>query len=123
MPVKTVDVCTMESIGMEITGEDAPPVVASINEYLSVFAAPQKGENGNFLRGSLTCLRCEESLDGALGTFQWGLAHGEGACSKCGWPARAYHSPQHEGESLFSSPIQFILQYHPDHVREDKSDD
>jgi hypothetical protein len=40
-------------------------------------------------------------------TFTWGLAHGEGHCSSCGYPTRMYHR-RVEGVSTFP------LQYHPD---------
>lgn len=41
--------------------------------------------------------------------FVWGLAHGEGYCATCGYPARAYHSIEGVGDIRH-----LILQYHPD---------
>ena len=117
MNVKTAKVCTIDDIGMSITGEDSQPIVEAINEYLSIFAKPVKREGGgNCVMGSYECLNCGEPLGGLLGTFQWGLCHGEGTCT-CGWPCRAYHRPKdNEGEELFNGPIQLILQYHPSGV-------
>jgi len=44
-------------------------------------------------------------------TFVWGIEHGEGFCSKCGYPARAHHDIPNVGR------IQnLILQYHPDEL-------
>lgn len=45
-------------------------------------------------------------LSGAM--FRWGLAHGEGNCSKCGYPARAHHRI---GD--WFTLQNYILQYHP----------
>lgn len=51
-------------------------------------------------------------LDGLMhATFVWGIAHGEGGCSKCGYPARALHYDIGGIKSL-----QLILQYHPDEL-------
>ena len=52
-------------------------------------------------------------IDSIIGRakFRWGLANGEGYCSGCGYPARAYHREV--------GPIRFfscILQYHPDEL-------
>jgi hypothetical protein len=45
------------------------------------------------------------------GRFRWGIAHGEGNCTDCGWPARAYH--RNVGPIEF---VQIILQFHPDEL-------
>src|SRR5688572_28415416 len=44
------------------------------------------------------CIQCGKRLTGGmleaalgLATFEWGYVHGEGHCSNCGYPARAYH--------------------------------
>ena len=116
-----VDHCTLASIGMEITGEDAPPLVESCNEYLSQFIAPAS-EKGNFLFSSSKCVKCERPISGALGSFVWGIVHGEGTCGNCGWPARAYHDIKHDGESVFDRPLQIVLQYHPDFVEKKGTD-
>ena len=54
--------------------------------------------------------RGHELMDFLLGagTFEWGLAHGEGFCRTCHYPARAYH--RDVGPITF---LQVILQYHP----------
>lgn len=60
------------------------------------------------------CICCGTEQGGfasaILGTgFTWGLAHGEGRCNTCGYPARALHYDV--------GPIkraEMILQYHPD---------
>lgn len=113
-----IEHCTVDDIGLEITGADAPPLIAALNEYLSAFAKPIKSDReGGGMVGNTLCLKCGETLDGILGTFQWGLAHGEGTCSKCGWPARAYHRPKDNGgEEMFNQVLEMILQYHPENV-------
>ncbi|MBT7243677.1 MAG: hypothetical protein HN879_09695 [Flavobacteriaceae bacterium] len=107
--------CTPDDLGMKITGEDAGPFIAAMEEYLLLFAKPTKH-----------CLKCEAYLTGMLGSFTWGLANGEGTCSDCGYPARAHHYPKlPDGTGLMEGdqPIQLILQYHPDHVTSGDSDE
>jgi hypothetical protein len=70
------------------------------------------------------CVRCGATLGGNetnmlamfLGTFRWGLAHGEGTCSRCGYPARALHEIELGDCGKMSLPR--ILQYHPDTLEE-----
>lgn len=65
------------------------------------------------------CLRCGTPLLASLvgqllgDGFEWGLAHGEGHCRKCGWPARAYHHVCTADGELLVSIRYVILQYHP----------
>lgn len=111
-----VDVCTIADIGISLTGEDAPAVIDTLNEYLSAFAKPVKREGGSsFAMGHFDCLNCGEPLGGMLGHFRWGMVHGEGTCS-CGWPCRAYHWPKDSHGEIFDGPLEIILQYHPSNV-------
>lgn len=78
--------------------------VAELDEYFVAFLPPSE-----------TCWKCglrQGGLLGALmGGFRWSIVHGEGNCSGCGWPARAYHRN--------IGPVEFlnmILQYHPNCV-------
>lgn len=106
--------CTTADIGLEITGDGAEPILAAIDEYLSAFAKPiVRDDGGGFLLGKYQCLQCGEPLDGALGTFQWGMVNGEGTCDRCGWPARAHHYPKDADGAIFDRPLVFILQYRP----------
>jgi hypothetical protein len=58
------------------------------------------------------CVGCGLALTGFLiGTFTWGLANGEGYCSHCGYPARAFHRFTYEDGS--PTLIRCVLQYHP----------
>lgn len=78
-----------------------------------------------FLPPSKPCVNCGADLTGDVlqqfmgrATFTWGLAHGEGFCSGCQYPARAYHRNV--------GPIEFmnmVLQYHPDELSEKRSND
>ena len=114
--------CVMGDIGMEITGEDAPPVVEALNDYLSRFAAPIcKDGNG---ATTYRCLNCDRDLSGLLGSFQWDIASGEGKCSNCGWPCRAHHYPKDATGDIFDRALEVILQYHPNNVtHKDDADD
>jgi len=37
------------------------------------------------------CLDCGWRLGGLLGTFTWGIIHGQGSCHNCGFPYQYYH--------------------------------
>lgn len=67
--------------------------------------------------GNPHCLKCESLQEGFLGRFEWAIAHGEGRCGKCGWPARRYHYLTIPGTTKEGRLI-LILQYHPDFVQE-----
>lgn len=102
--------CTLDDIGMSITGDDAQPVVDACNKYLRDFA------------GTI-CPKCGSKLGGFLGSFTWGIVHGEGICTggltgeKCGWPARGYHDiKDDQGEAIFEQRLPIALAYHPDVV-------
>lgn len=112
-----VEVCTIVDVGIEVTGSDAPPLIEAINEYLSIFAKPVKRDgSASWLMGSSECLNCSAQLDGALGSFQWGIVHGEGHCTGCGWPCRAYHRLKDSDGEIFDGVLERILQYHPSGV-------
>jgi len=82
-----------------------------INEYLKIFVADKK------------CINCEEDLSGLFGTFNWGIVHGEGSCSNCGYPARGRHyiklkklvvDDKEKNELI----LPFVLQYHPNELKQ-----
>lgn len=109
--------CTIDDLGIAITGEDAKPLVDAINEYCNKFAS-----TGG------TCPKCNAKLGGLLGSFAWGLCHGEGVCTgglkgSCGWPCRAYHRPKDaDGKEIFNGPVCAILAYHPEFVTQESSE-
>ena len=73
----------------------------ALDEYFAPFAAIPEGTG-------CPCIKCGAPLGGFLGMFEWGIVHGEGRCSRCKWPARAYHFNAGPIERL-----ELILQYHP----------
>ncbi len=91
---------------------DDPEVVKgvqqAIDQYLKDFAFNTEQEGH--------CIQCGGRLGGILGTFEWGITHGEGRCGPCGWPARGYHRVEVPGNTL---TIRLIYQYHPDVVESD----
>lgn len=105
---------------------DAPAsIIAALDKYFDAFAQPDiKIVDGKKQLGDLPCLKCDEPLAGGLtsfllgkGGFTWGLAHGEGHCKGCGWPARAHHFIKDaEGEDV-ATIRNVILQYHPAYVK------
>ena len=116
--------CTAEDIGLNLTvtleddatdaeraeAEEARTrVLATVNEYLSRFAKPIRPEkDGGLMLGNLKC-QCGASLAGFVGTFQWGLAHGEGSCTSCGYPGRGKHYIDLGEDGELSLPV--ILLY------------
>jgi hypothetical protein len=86
---------------------------AEIDRYLAQFT---KAEGGK-------CPGCGAKLTGneiegllGIATFTWGIAHGEGYCRQCSYPARAFHRNV--------GPIEFfnaVLPVHPDEIMEPSS--
>lgn len=96
-------------------GEEAKGhLYRAVNEYLSQFADTENG-SGFFSAGGRRCV-CGSWLGGILGTFQWGITHGEGACTACGHPARAYHRVVVEGWGELNLPLGAVP-YHPSRLR------
>lgn len=90
--------------------ETARAMMAKLDAYLSAFVRMEDGK----------CICCgaqqgaKDIGDVILGNaqFTWGLAHGEGFCADCGYPARAHHylkDPEFTARNV-------ILQYHPDEL-------
>ncbi len=103
---------TCENIELVITGGDgneeskkaASDIIAEADVYFARFTP---GPN---------CPQCNATLTGWLGSFIWGLANGEGHCSQCKYPARAYHR---------GGPFEIfhcILPYHPNVLAMAKAD-
>jgi len=115
MKAKNLPKATFGAIFEVTDGEIAPDDVTAIDAYLGQFVAPnEKGE----------CCGCGGKLTGGfesvlgLTTFRWGLAHGEGFCSECKYPARAYH--------FNVGPIkrfECVLQVHPDLLIADNNEE
>lgn len=92
----------------DATADQVAGDMAKLDEYCAHFAA--LGERDPAW-GSRTCLCCGAPLSGLVGRFRWGLAHGEGECGACGYPARAIH--RIEGIGTLST---VVFQYHPDEL-------
>lgn len=99
----------------------------ALDKYFEPFAQPPGKPDeydGRFtIDDGQPCLKCGENLAGGLsdflfgkGGFEWVLAHGEGHCKNCGWPARAYHFIKNADGSDLATLRNVILQYHPDCV-------
>lgn len=97
--------------------EEARQKMAMLDDYLKAF-----------VKGDGTCVCCgarqggKDLLDGLLNArFQWGIAHGEGFCSVCGYPARGMHyiGKNEQGEAAVTIR-NWVLQYHPDGLSFDK---
>lgn len=121
---KNLPHATVASVGIGVTvkdGETAPEAIelcAKLNAELDVYYhhfTPMVDHK---------CIGCGERLVGKdmveayiLGcTFTWGLAHGEGYCAECGYPARAIHFIKFDNEEG-SLKFQRVLQYHPSELK------
>lgn len=116
MTATTIEHCTVEDVFINI--DDG--IRAYLTEYLKPFAKPvfRYSQVSTPLLGQTLCMQCGAEQDGFLGYFVWGLAHGEGKCGKCNWPARMYHYMEMpDGEK---GRIVVLLQYHPDFVEVEK---
>jgi hypothetical protein len=109
----------------EPKGEDAAKIAAAFDKYFAPFAQPpgEKKEDGSYIpKEGQPCLNCGEMLTGLMahligsGGFEWGIAHGEGRCSNCHWPARLYHFITDDAGEKIVTIRNILLQYHPDVV-------
>jgi len=106
--------CTIDDIGISITGEDAKPTIEAVDLYLHKFAST----GGK-------CPKCDAQLGGLLGSFMWGLVHGEGYCTggfngPCCWPCRALHRiHDSDGREIFDRALPVILAYHPEFITQE----
>ena len=102
----------------------------SIDRYLSIFCVPpkkdpSKGEEGGFAVSNQLCPGCDRSIGGLLGSFTWGIAHGEGHCSRCGYPHRGIHYVKTpDGLDIFTGGVREVLPYHPSRleIKRDEED-
>lgn len=88
--------------------------IAAIDSYLARFTII-RDERGSRCPGCGSLLTAHDAITGLFlgATFTWGIAHGEGHCSGCGYPARAYHfdvGPLKRFEA--------VLAVHPDELLE-----
>lgn len=103
--------CTPQDVGIQYTDETTQWVKDACEKYFSQFDAPRYGENdGGILMSKVRC-SCGRPLGGFIGSFTWGLAFGEGSCSNCKRPGRAYHRLCDEQGGVFADFGPVILLY------------
>lgn len=86
-----------------IDDDPDPGDIEALAEYLDVFEKPIRTD------GKLVCA-CGAWLSGFLGSFVWGLVHGEGTCGRCDRYIRFFHRlPRANGEQwgTFNLPLLF----------------
>jgi hypothetical protein len=109
---------------IEAKPDTAESIIAALDAYFVPFAAPpmDRAEDGKVsIIDNHPCLNCGEEQTGLtaqmLGSgFTWGIAHGEGFCGNCKWPARLYHFIKDANGNEVTTIRGFLLQYHPDFV-------
>jgi len=115
-----------ETVGIDVSGKDEVEGRRIMDKYFRSFVCPKftECENGSPASGSHKCVACGERIDGIIGTFQWGLAHGEGHCCKCGYLMRGMHYIKDDQGEEFMNLTRYILQWHPDelHRKEGRTD-
>ena len=106
-------------IGMTLHNDCPAPLKTAIENYVATFAKPPEVEapDGLAFEGH-DCLKCGRPQCGLTGYFRWGIVHGEGNCTECGWPARAYHEIVDPDGGKPLARFSRILQYHPSVVVE-----
>ena len=109
-----------ETVGIELSGKDEVKGREIMDAYFSSFVSPAvtSDKNGSAASGSNRCVKCNKRIDGIIGSFQWGLAHGEGHCCECGYPMRGHHYIKDQDGKDFISLTLYILQYHPTELKE-----
>lgn len=91
--------------------------IKALDDYFSHFAAVEvKEENGKPEMQLQQCCGCGKTLTGIFGTWRWGIAHGVGECSSCGWPSHGHHFIKDAAGEDVATIHNFILQVHPDFV-------
>lgn len=116
---KDLQRATAESIGLDLRAKDGVPgglealeeAKRRIEAYLKMFLAP--GEPHKMCVGCETLLIGKNIIESLGSTFEWGIAHGEGHCAKCGYPARGIHRVKlddKDGELVINQ----VLQYAPE---------
>jgi hypothetical protein len=98
-----IETCTPEDFNLGGTEGWNEEQRGRLREYLAGFLKPM------FKDGRVLCPCCDSHISGngildmLTSTFRWGLAHGEGFCSKCQWPFRMYH--ELAKDEKFSLPL------------------
>ena len=111
---------------LNVADDTTPDVIAALNQYFAPFARitfeAERAEDGKPVMDDQPCINCGKPLLGGVssfwngGGFKWGLVHGEGQCSECGWPARMYHFIKDAAGDDLVTLRNILLQYHPDFV-------
>ena len=124
-PQKLADVQRLDWRTLFKAKDDLPEAtIKAFDEYFSCFAQPPykvEGDGRNNI-GNMPCLKCDKPLLGGLtslvfgGGFEWGIAHGEGHCAHCRWPARNYHFIKDAEGNDICTLRNIPLQYHPDFI-------
>lgn len=109
---------TASTVGLKLSGKDEEIGRRIFDKYFSMFVCPKSAspEKGSWAGGRQECVQCGSRLDGIIGTFQWGMQHGEGSCAECGYLCRALHRINDEEGKPFAELGFTILQYHPEEL-------
>lgn len=110
---------------MKASDDTPPETIKALDDYFSNFAAisVEPDDKGVPQIKTQHCVGCAKELTGFFGTWRWGIAHGVGECSNCGWPSHGHHWIKDDKGEGIATLNNFILQIHPDFVeRKPRSD-
>lgn len=100
---------TISDIG-EVGAKATPEQIEDLTAYLHFYAPPKPVKDG-WLEPGPPCLVCDQ-----VGSFVWGIQHGEGHCINCRWPGTLYHFVKDRNGSELVTIRGLLLQYHPEFI-------
>lgn len=106
--------CLPADVGLTYTDETEQWVKDACEAYFAQFDAPIYGENAPGIMMSKVRCSCGRPLGGFIGSFTWGIVFGEGFCSNCKRPGRAYHTLRDAQGEKFADFGPVILLYRID---------
>lgn len=84
------------------------------DELRHMLAANKEVDAVDSITGTYDCICCGARLNGFIGSFTYGIRHGEGYCDICNYPHRAIHHiyTDEDHEEQIGS-LQIVLPHHP----------
>lgn len=108
---EAVRACLPSDVGLVFADDAEQWLKNACEAYFAHFDAPRIADRtSNIMVSSWEC-SCGRPLGGFVGTFTWGICHGEGFCGNCRRPGRAVHrliDPRDGTEFASLGPIMLL---------------